>query len=88
FKLSFAFLLIAYDSMFPADIAPLIPSLQSNRPYIHVTTAELQLATLAISFVAGVVFLLKHIDSTTPSKKNFWLEAILFILFTTEPFMA
>ncbi|MCG0040947.1 c-type cytochrome biogenesis protein CcsB, partial [Escherichia coli] len=41
FTLSIALLLIAYASMFPTDISPLIPSLQSNWLYIHVTTAAL-----------------------------------------------
>lgn len=88
FTLSIALLLIAYASMFPTDISPLIPSLQSNWLYIHVTTAALGQAILAISFVAGVIFLLKHVDQTKPSKKTFWLEAIMFILVTTVAFIA
>lgn len=76
FTLSIALLLIAYASMFPTDISPLIPSLQSNWLYIHVTTAALGQAILAISFVAGVIFLLKHVDQTKPSKKRLGLKRL------------
>ena len=69
FTLPIALLIIAYASMFPSDISPLIPSLQSNWLYIHVTTAALGQAILAISFVAGVIFLLKHVDQTKPGRK-------------------
>ncbi|MCY8987782.1 c-type cytochrome biogenesis protein CcsB [Bacillus atrophaeus] len=88
FTLPIALLLIAYASMFPTDISPLIPSLQSNWLYIHVTTAALGQAILAISFVAGVIFLLKDVDQTKPGKKTFWLEMIMFILVTTIAFIA
>lgn len=70
FTLPVVLLLIAYASMFPTDITPLIPSLQSNWLYIHVTTAALGQAILAISFVAGVIFLLKHVDHSKPGKKR------------------
>lgn len=76
FTLSIALLLIAYASMFPTDISPLIPSLQSNWLYIHVTTAALGQAILAISFVAGVIFLLKHVDQTKPSKRPSGLKRL------------
>lgn len=75
FTLSIALLLIAYASMFPTDITPLIPSLQSNWLYIHVTTAALGQAILAISFVAGVIFLLKHVDQSRPGKKRSGLKS-------------
>ncbi|MCG8397672.1 c-type cytochrome biogenesis protein CcsB [Bacillus atrophaeus] len=88
FTLPIALLLIAYASMFPTDISPLIPSLQSNWLYIHVTTAALGQAILAISFVAGVIFLLKDVDQTNPGKKTFWLEMIMFILVATIAFIA
>ncbi|MEM5607340.1 hypothetical protein AAHH76_07470 [Bacillus toyonensis] len=39
FALPVALLLIAYASMFPREISPLIPSLKSNWLHIHVTTA-------------------------------------------------
>ncbi|MCY8582381.1 c-type cytochrome biogenesis protein CcsB [Bacillus haynesii] len=87
FTLPVVLLLIAYASMFPTDITPLIPSLQSNWLYIHVTTAALGQAILAISFVAGVIFLLKHVDQSKPGKKTFWLEFVMFMLVTTLAFI-
>ncbi|MGD6975521.1 c-type cytochrome biogenesis protein CcsB [Bacillus altitudinis] len=88
FTLPIALLIIAYASMFPSDISPLIPSLQSNWLYIHVTTAALGQAILAISFVAGVIFLLKHVDQTKPGKKTFGLELVMFMIVVTLAFIA
>ncbi|MCF7618012.1 c-type cytochrome biogenesis protein CcsB [Bacillus sonorensis] len=87
FTLPVVLLLIAYASMFPTDITPLIPSLQSNWLHIHVITAALGQAILAISFVAGVIFLLKHVDQSKPGKKTFWLEVVMFMLVTTLAFI-
>ncbi|MBS4162361.1 c-type cytochrome biogenesis protein CcsB, partial [Klebsiella pneumoniae] len=44
-------------------------------------------AILAISFVAGVIFLLKHVDQSKPGKKTFWLEVVMFMLVTTLAFI-
>ncbi|GAA3327631.1 hypothetical protein GCM10020331_068340 [Ectobacillus funiculus] len=41
FALPIAILVIAYASMFPREVTPLIPSLKSYWLYIHVTTAAL-----------------------------------------------
>lgn len=87
FTLPIALLLIAYASMFPTEISPLIPSLQSDWLKIHVTTAAAGQAILAVSFVAGVLYLVKVVDHTKPSKKTFWLEAIMFVLVTTLAFI-
>jgi len=87
FTLPVALLLIAYASMFPTEISPLIPALQSDWLKIHVTTAAAGQAILAISFVAGVLYLVKVVDQTKPSKKTFWLECIMFILVTTLAFV-
>src|SRR5699024_4482187 len=38
FALPISILIIAYASMFPSDLAPLVPSLQSNWLFIHVIT--------------------------------------------------
>ncbi|MCH1624794.1 c-type cytochrome biogenesis protein CcsB [Fredinandcohnia quinoae] len=80
FALPIALLIIAYASMFPKEISPLIPALQSYWLHIHVTTAALGQAILAISFVAGILYLLKVVDQTVRSKKTFWLETIMYIL--------
>ncbi|GGB33783.1 c-type cytochrome biogenesis protein CcsB [Virgibacillus dakarensis] len=81
FALPIALILIAYASMFPTEISPLISSLQSHWLYIHVTTVSIAQAILSISFVAGLIYLIRQIDQSTASKRTFWLEVILFGLF-------
>src|SRR5690625_4246740 len=41
FTLPIALVIFAYAAMFPTDISPLVPSLQSPWLYIHVTTVSL-----------------------------------------------
>ncbi|WP_188453819.1 c-type cytochrome biogenesis protein CcsB [Virgibacillus oceani] len=81
FALPIALIVIAYASMFPTEISPLVPSLQSHWLYIHVTTVSLGEAILSISFVAGLIYLIRQIDQTVKSKRTTWLEVILFSLF-------
>lgn len=87
FVLPVALLLIAYASMFPREITPLIPSLNSYWLHIHVTTAAAGQAILGISFVAGVIYLLKNVDQSIRSKRTFWLEAVLYTLVCTIGFI-
>src|SRR5699024_3130279 len=62
FALPVALILIAYASMFPTELSPLQPSLQSPWLYIHITTVALSQGILGISFVAGLIYLIKQID--------------------------
>ncbi|MBP3039015.1 c-type cytochrome biogenesis protein CcsB [Bacillaceae bacterium Marseille-Q3522] len=80
FTLPIALLLIAYASMFPREIPPLIPALQSHWLLIHVVTAALGQAILAVSFAAGLIYLVKVIDQSKRSKSAVWLETVLFFL--------
>ncbi|MEK3977803.1 c-type cytochrome biogenesis protein CcsB [Psychrobacillus sp. FSL K6-2836] len=80
FALPIAVLIIAYASMFPTEITPLIPALKSYWLTIHVITAAMGEAILAISAVAGFIYLLKNIDLTKKSKERFWIEAVMFVL--------
>ncbi len=73
--------------MFPTEISPLVPSLQSHWLYIHVTTAATGEAILAISFVAGLVYLIAKIDQTKRSSQTTWLEFVLFFVFATAAFI-
>ena len=70
FTLLIALLIIAYAAMFPKEITPLVPSLQSNWLHIHVTTAALGQAILAISFVAGLIYLIKATDHKVKNIKT------------------
>ncbi|KXH82051.1 c-type cytochrome biogenesis protein CcsB [Sporosarcina sp. HYO08] len=87
FALPIAIIIIGYASMFPREITPLIPALKSYWLTIHVITAALGEAILAISAVAGVVYLLKNVDMTKKSKERFWLEAVVFTLILVVGFI-
>ncbi|KGR79592.1 c-type cytochrome biogenesis protein CcsB [Ureibacillus manganicus] len=78
--LPIALLIIAWAGMFPQDVTPLVPSLQSHWLTIHVITAALGQSILAISAVAGLIYLLKDVDTKKKGKQRFWLEAILYFL--------
>ena len=73
-----ALLIIAFASMFPSEVSPLIPALQSNWLAIHVSTVVIAEGILAISAAAGLVYLLKVVDVSKSSKQRFWLEAIMY----------
>src|SRR5699024_1227601 len=73
-------IIIAYASMFPTEISPLVPSLQSPWLWIHVTTVSLSQGILGISFVAGLIYLIRQVDQTRRNKNNIWLEVVLFSL--------
>lgn len=81
FALPIAMIIIAYASMFPTEVAPLVPSLQSYWLHIHVTTVSLGQGILALSFVAGLIYLIRQIDQTKRSKRTTWLELVLYTIF-------
>ncbi|MFD3446153.1 c-type cytochrome biogenesis protein CcsB [Microbacteriaceae bacterium 4G12] len=87
FALPVAILLIAYASMFPTEITPLIPSLKSYWLQIHVTTAAAGQSILSISFVAGLIYLIKNSDQSKRTKQTFWLETVIFCLVCTLGFI-
>src|SRR5699024_3830760 len=80
FALPIAMIIIAYASMFPTEIAPLVPSLQSHWLFIHVITVSLSQGILAVSFIAGLIYLIKNIDHSVFSLRTFVLELILLSL--------
>ncbi len=88
FTMPVALIVIAFASMFPTEISPLIPALQSDWLKIHVTTAAFGEAILAISFGAGLIYLIKTVDQSHATKKTFWLEFILYALVATVAFVA
>ena len=87
FALPIAIIIIAYASMFPREISPLIPALQSDWLHIHVTTAAAGEGILSISFIAGLIYLIKVVDQTKGSKRTFWLEVILYGLMAVIGFV-
>ena len=80
FTLPIALLLIAYAAMFPSDISPLIPALQSHWLAIHVSTVALGIAILSVSFAAGLIYLVKVVDYSKKGQKPFWVEFTLYVL--------
>ncbi|OLN23268.1 c-type cytochrome biogenesis protein CcsB [Domibacillus antri] len=87
FALPIAIIIIAYASMFPREISPLIPALQSDWLHIHVTTAAAGQGILAISFIAGIIYLVKNIDQSISTKKTKWLEAVMFLIVSVVGFI-
>ncbi|MGM8212114.1 c-type cytochrome biogenesis protein CcsB [Virgibacillus sp. W0430] len=87
FALPIALLIIAYASMFPSDISPLVPSLQSHWLFIHVMTVSLSQGVLAVSFVAGLIYLIKEINQSKTTKKTTFLEIVLYLLIVALGFV-
>ncbi len=48
---------------------------------------QLEKRFLAISFAAGLIYLVKAIDQTKRNKRTFWLEVIMFSLVTVLGFV-
>src|SRR5690606_38598606 len=61
--------------------------LQSKWLVVHVSTVALAQGILAISFVAGLLYLLKSVDQTVKSKETFWLEIVLYSLISVAAFI-
>lgn len=84
FALPVAVMIIAYASVFPDEVQPLIPALQSYWLKIHVTTAALGEAFFAVGFAGGLMYLLRTVDYSTDTKsarrERRWLEFTLFFL--------
>lgn len=75
--LPIALLIIGYAAMFPSEVSPLVPSLQSHWLTIHVIMAAFGQSIFAISAVAGLAYLLKNVDMSKKSKESFWLETVM-----------
>ncbi|WP_416149667.1 c-type cytochrome biogenesis protein CcsB [Salipaludibacillus sp. HK11] len=83
FAMPVVMLIIAYASMFPGDVQPLIPALQSHWLTIHVITTVIGQGILAIGFVGGLVYLIRVINFKEASIKVKGVEFILFTLLST-----
>jgi ABC-type transport system involved in cytochrome c biogenesis permease subunit len=91
FALPVAIIILAYAAVFPQEIQPLIPALQSYWLKIHVTTAATGEAFFAVGFAGGLMYLLRTVDfvSDTPSarKERRWLEFTLLTMITIVAFV-
>ncbi|GIO22589.1 c-type cytochrome biogenesis protein CcsB [Oceanobacillus sp. J11TS1] len=88
FALPLATIIIAYASMFSTDVVPLQASLQNYWLSIHVTTVALGQGILFISFVAGLMYLIRQIDQTKLSWRNVMLELVIYCIFLFIGFIA
>lgn len=62
FAMPVGIIIIAYASVFPSEVQPLIPALQSYWLKIHVTTAATGEAFFAVGFAGGLMYLLRTVD--------------------------
>lgn len=87
FLLPISILIIAYASMFANEVSPLIPALQSHWLTIHVITVATASAVLSVSFVTGLIYLLKNVDTAQKGKQSFFLELVLYFLVVVVGFI-
>lgn len=88
FTMPIVMLIVAYASMFPGEVQPLIPALQSHWLTIHVITTVIGQGILAIGFVGGLLYLIRVINFKESSKKVKGVEFILFTLLSTVAYVA
>ncbi|MFI2855588.1 c-type cytochrome biogenesis protein CcsB [Paenibacillus sp. JSM ZJ436] len=91
FALPLTILIMAYAAVFPQEVQPLIPSLQSYWLGIHVTMASLGDAFFAVGFIAGLMHLLRTVNFSSAErsdrKEQRWLEFCMFLIVVMIGFM-
>lgn len=84
--------ILAYASVFPWDVQPLIPALNSHWLKIHVTLAAGGEAFFAIGFAAGLMYLLRTVDfqSNTKSarRERRGVEFTLYVVLVVVAFIS
>lgn len=80
FVLPLGVIMLAYSYVFPKEVTPLIPALQSYWLHIHVTTAALGEGILAVGFAAGLMYLVRTIPQDVASRSTRWLEVVLAVV--------
>ncbi len=70
FVTPFPFIIMAYASLTPNEIQPLVPALQSNWLISHVVTCFVGYAAFAVSFGVSFLYLFKVKSETGPGKKE------------------
>jgi ABC-type transport system involved in cytochrome c biogenesis permease subunit len=92
FALPVGVIILAYALVFPQEVQPLIPALQSYWLKIHVTTAATGEAFFAVGFAGGLMYLLRAIDfkSKEPQaiKEQRGIEFVLFVMLIIIGFVA
>ena len=91
FALPVVVIIIAYASVFPSEVQPLIPALNSVWLRIHVTTAALGEGFFAVGFAAALLHLLRVVDFSRTDKAGrraqFWTEFTLVVIVVVIGFL-
>ncbi|XID96052.1 cytochrome c biogenesis protein CcsA [Paenibacillaceae bacterium WGS1546] len=91
FALPLVIIIIAYASVFPSEVQPLIPALQSVWLKIHVTMAAGGEAFFAVGFAAALVQLIRVVDYSRTDKAGrraqFWTEFSLYVIIVLVGFI-
>jgi len=91
FAMPVAILLLSYAAVFPKEVQPLIPALQSKWLYIHVTLAATGEAFFAVGFAAGLMYLLRIIDYSSQEKadrnRRRGVEAVMYLIMSVVGFI-
>jgi cytochrome c-type biogenesis protein CcsB len=77
FVTPFPFIIMAYASLNPNEIQPLVPALKSNWLIAHVVTCFVGYAAFAVSFGVSFLYLLKMKAENRPGKKGSSLLDVL-----------
>nr|WP_120188337.1 c-type cytochrome biogenesis protein CcsB [Ammoniphilus oxalaticus] len=80
FAMPIGVIMLAYASVFPREIAPLIPALKSYWLQIHVTVAALGEGAFAVGFAAGLMYLVRTVNQKENKRDAKWLEAVLCMM--------
>jgi cytochrome c-type biogenesis protein CcsB len=80
-------IVIAYASVFPTDVKPLVPVLQSNWLVLHVTTAALGEGAFAVAFGAALMYLLRVRSEQADPWEERVLEGIFYLATTLVAFL-
>ncbi len=67
----FAIMMIGISSLFPDEIKPLIPPLQSKWLYVHVSLAFLGEACFAVAFILSYMYCLRRLLGNSAGKTTF-----------------
>lgn len=83
FAVPISIIIMAYGAVFPQEVQPLIPSLQSIWLNIHVTLAALGESFFAVGFAAGLMYLLRTVKFNSDAKSDRKQQRLVeFTLFT------
>lgn len=91
FAMPVGVIILSYALVFPPDIQPLIPALQSYWLKIHVTTAALGEAFFAVGFAAGLMYLIRVINYSgqfkSDRRERRGVEIVIFVVLMIVSFI-